>query len=215
MTASQSMPQMTDFDQSIDGAQSDIDLIALLGSRLCHDLISPMGAIGNGVELMAMSGAPMSPELQLIAESVTAANARLKFFRVAFGQAAADQRMGTPEVRGVLSEMSRSGRLNFVWDVEGDHPRRLVKMCFLSLLCLEAALPWGGVITIRAQNGTWTIEAESKKTKQDPALWAALSGDGVQVSAAQVQFALLPKEAARSRRAVAWDIEETRARISF
>lgn len=215
MTASQFMPQTTEIDQSDAGVTSDIDLIALLGSRLCHDLISPMGAIGNGVELMSMSGAPMSPELQLIAESVTAANARLKFFRVAFGQAAADQRLGTPEVRGVLSEMSRSGRLKFDWDAAGDHPRRLVKMCFLSLLCLEAALPWGGVITIREQNGTWTIAAEAKKTKPDPALWAALSNEVVQVSPAQVQFALLPKEAARIRRVLAWEIDETRAQITF
>jgi histidine phosphotransferase ChpT len=207
------MPETTDFGQS--DAPSELDLIALLGSRLCHDLISPMGAIGNGVELMAMSGALMSPELQLIAESVTAANARLKFFRVAFGQAAADQRLGTPEVRGILAEVARSGRLEFIWDVQGDHPRRMVKMCLLSLLCLETALPWGGVITIREHNGAWTIEAVAKRTKYDAVVWGALSGAPVQVSPSQVQFALLHMEAERNGRVLEWNIDETQARVTF
>ena len=218
MTAPQFMPQMAEFDQSVDTmteTQSEIDLLALLGSRLCHDLISPMGAIGNGVELMAMSGVQMSPELQLIAESVNAANARLKFFRVAFGQATSDQRLGTPEVRGVLAEMGRSGRLTYAWDVTGDHPRRSVKMCFLSLLCLEAALPWGGVVTLQEQDGAWRVEAQAKKTKCDSPLWAALDGSPIEVSPAQVQFALLPKEAARSGRKVIWEINDTNAHITF
>ena len=63
------------------------DLVALVGSRLCHDLISPLGAIGNGVELLTMTATTLSPELQLITESVAAANARIKFFRLAFGRA--------------------------------------------------------------------------------------------------------------------------------
>ena len=50
-------------------------IAALLGSRICHDLISPIGAISNGVELMQMSGADSSPELALISESVESANA--------------------------------------------------------------------------------------------------------------------------------------------
>ena len=72
----------------------DQDLSALLGSRICHDLISPLGAIANGVELLQMSGAAASPEVALIAESVANANARIRFFRVAYGIASAGQRVG-------------------------------------------------------------------------------------------------------------------------
>ena len=74
------------------------DLAALVGSRICHDLISPIGAIGNGVELMMMDRASASPELALIAESVASANARIRYFRVAFGTAGADQRIARSEV---------------------------------------------------------------------------------------------------------------------
>ena len=52
------------------------DLSALIGSRICHDLISPIGAIGNGVELLMMEGRA-GPEVALIAESVAAANAQI------------------------------------------------------------------------------------------------------------------------------------------
>ena len=70
--------------------QDKPDLAALIGSRICHDLISPIGAIGNGVELMMMDGTAKTPELALIAESVANANARIRYFRVAFGSAGAD-----------------------------------------------------------------------------------------------------------------------------
>ncbi len=62
------------------------DLVALIGSRICHDLISPIGAIGNGIELIGLSGAGAGPEMALISESVTNAQARIRFYyRVAFG----------------------------------------------------------------------------------------------------------------------------------
>ena len=62
------------------------NIAALIRSRICHDLISPIGAIGNGVELLTMSAsAGGSPELDLIADSVHNANARIRFFRIAYG----------------------------------------------------------------------------------------------------------------------------------
>jgi histidine phosphotransferase ChpT len=226
------MPQSNPFDQStaksssaaqgevcddatsVDQA-SDLDLVALLGSRLCHDLISPMGAIGNGVELLAMSGDAMSPELELIAQSVNAANARLKFFRVAFGQAAPDQRLGATEVRNLLRDMAATGRLAYDWQPLGDQSRQMVKLCFLALLCAETAMPWGGTVRMREDSGQWFIEGETKKTKGNPDIWSVLQGSAQDVSPAQIQFALLPKEAARYGKSIAWHMEETTLRITF
>ena len=87
----------------------DPDLAALLGSRICHDLISPLGAIGNGVELMLLEGGRHSPEMALISESVAHASARIRFFRVAFGTGSAEQRMGRPEVASILTDITRAG----------------------------------------------------------------------------------------------------------
>jgi histidine phosphotransferase ChpT len=200
--------------------ETEADLVALVGSRLCHDLISPLGAIGNGVELLAMSGLADSPEMRLISESVAAANARIKFFRIAFGQAAADQRIGSPEIVAVLQDISRGGRLSYQWLGAGDYARRAVKLVFLGLLCLEPALPWGGEVVISEDDGTWRLVARAKRTKPDPALWARLAGGATPqetdpVSPAQVQFALLPRAAGHQGRRIDWAVTETTAEISF
>ena len=84
--------------------QDKPDLAALIGSRICHDLISPIGAIGNGVELLMMDGAAQTPELALIAESVANANARIRFFRLAFGANAAHQKIARSEILSILAE---------------------------------------------------------------------------------------------------------------
>lgn len=191
------------------------DLAALVGSRLCHDLISPLGAIGNGVELLMLSALNVSPELQLVAESVGNATARLKFFRVALGQAGAEQRMGRPEIVTLLDDLARSNRLRFDWRAEGDQPRKEVKLAFLALLCLETALPWGGVIAIGKSGAGWSLSANASRAKPDPALWAQLDGAGGPVTPAQVQFALLLQEATRQDRQLRWEVTETGASLTF
>ena len=108
-----------------------LDLMSLLGSRICHDLISPLGAIGNGVELLAMSGTAAGPEMALISESVENANARIRFFRVAYGAAAEGQSLSRGEIVEILAGLGRSGRTTIQWQVEGPVPRRAAKLAFL------------------------------------------------------------------------------------
>jgi histidine phosphotransferase ChpT len=115
------------------------DLNALLGSRICHDLISPLGAIGNGVELLAMSGINAAPEIALISESVENANARIRFFRVAFGASSPGQMVGRPEIMSILNDMTKGGRLDIDWRPTDDVLRAQVKLAFLLLQCLESA----------------------------------------------------------------------------
>ncbi|MEX1663501.1 histidine phosphotransferase family protein [uncultured Thioclava sp.] len=190
---------------------NEMDLSALLGSRLCHDLISPLGAIGNGVELLAMSGQQRGPELDLIAQSVTAANARIKFFRVAFGQASSEQRLGRSEIAKLLGDLSGLGRISHHWQIAGDQARVDVKLAFLAVLCLETLLPFGGEIVAQDTPEGWEITAHSPKSRADLALWAALdeAGDAAgSITPAQVQFALLPREMARLGRRAKWEIYE-------
>jgi histidine phosphotransferase ChpT len=177
------------------------DLIALLGSRICHDLISPLGAIGNGVELLTMTGAVPGPELTLIAESVTNANARIRFFRIAYGAAAPGQGVARAEIRSILDDMTRGGRLKIDWGVAGDAARAEAKLAFLALQCLESALPFGGRIRVATDGGLWQIGAEAPKLKIEAPLWARLRGEGGgEITAAQVQFALFAAELERQDR---------------
>lgn len=198
-------------------ADTNIDLTALLGSRICHDLISPLGAIANGVELLMMAGTMAGPEVALIAESVAAANARIRFFRVAFGIASADQRIGRAEVMGILGDMTRGARLRIEWHGPPDAPRGAVKLAFLGLSCLETALPWGGQVTVHALGDAWTITARAEKIKIDDRLWARL-GKGAATSAltpAQIQFALMPDEVRRQGRLLALQIAPDLITITF
>lgn len=188
------------------------DLTALLGSRICHDLISPLGAIGNGVELLGLNGAAPGAELALIAESVDNANARIRFFRMAFGLASPEQRVGAPEAAGILADLWRGGRIRAVWHATGDRPRSEVKIAFLLLLCVESAMPWGGTVTIDHGDTGWTIRAEAARLRIDTAGWAALGHPSdagpAALTPAEVQFALLPGELAAQGRTLDLDIRE-------
>ncbi len=187
------------------------DLAALLGSRICHDLISPLGAISNGVELLEMSGGSIGPEIALISESVENANARIKFFRVAFGLAGDDQRLGAAEIRGILADMTRGGRLRIDWRAEGDLRRPEVKLVFLMLLCLETALPRGGEIAVTQEAGEWRIAARADNLRLDQRLWESLlnPNGGNPIGAAEVQFLLLPLLLRAAGRSLAMDLGET------
>ncbi len=200
-------------------------LAALLGSRLCHDLISPLGAIGNGVELLTLTGEwpglANSPELALITESVEAARARIRLFRMAFGAASGDQRLSQSEFVAVLKDAETGGRLKFLLEAPGDHARIRVKMVILGLMCLETALPWGGQVRILHNAGQWHLSGEATRIRQDPALWSCLTpaAPGRDMSshptAAEVQFPLLAAEAVRQNRALHWDIGDSHADIRF
>ncbi|MEM0946123.1 MAG: histidine phosphotransferase family protein [Pseudomonadota bacterium] len=192
------------------------DLSALLGSRICHDLISPLGAIGNGVELLSMSGISGAPEIALIAESVESANARIRFFRIAFGAASIGQAIPQSEVLDILGAMNRGGRLTIHWKVEGPLERVRVKLAFLLLQCLETAMPFGGEITISGSETGWFVLGKADRLKIDPDIWALLLVEPnveTDVSPAHVQFALVSDAAARAGRTLSTTFGEAEIRI--
>ena len=193
------------------------DITALVGSRICHDLISPLGAIGNGVELLAMSGAGQSPEMALIAESVDNANAKIRFFRVAYGGATDEQMISRSEITSTLSAVARGGRMSYFWEAEGDQRRRDVRIGFLLLQCFESAMPRGGDITVRRIDAGWELIAESSGFKIEQLLWDSLTNPRLRVSVnpAQVQFALLPDVLADAKRVLAVKIGTDRITARF
>ncbi|MCI2398307.1 histidine phosphotransferase family protein [Aliiroseovarius subalbicans] len=193
------------------------DLNALLGSRICHDLISPLGAIGNGVELMQLSGQAESPEMALIAESVENANLRIRFFRIAFGAASDGQMVGEKEVRTVLAPGVDGRKLEIDWALTGDQPRTVVKVIFLILQCFESAMPWGGHLRVSHDGDHWKVAGEAERLKVDPDLWELLSNPGAEVdlAAAQVQFALIGPELKRQGRKLGLTVSEHSISVEF
>ena len=198
-------------------ATTPVDLAALVGSRICHDLISPLGAISNGVELLSMTGAMTGPEMALISESVESANARIRYFRIAFGAADISQELGQPEILSVLADVTRGGRVRIDWTPAQNCARRDVKLAFLLLQCLDSAMPYGGQITVSEGQGRWNITGTSKKMKIAPEIWEALAckSGAVAVSAAEVHFGLIPDFLRSTGRRLQIELGETEINVSF
>ncbi len=177
-------------------AQDKPDFSALVGSRICHDLISPIGAIGNGMELLVMSGGGGSPEFELINSSVSNANARIRFFRIAFGHSEATQPVDITEVCDILSALSVGARVQFCCHHGSDIARNELRAIFLAMMCVENALPYGGEVTLRNVQDRWLIAAEQASGNAEK--WANLTGGGASdaISPGQVEFALLPQAVA-------------------
>ncbi len=174
--------------------QSNHNLAALIGSRICHDLISPIGAICNGIELMSLNGKPMSPEFALISESVDNANARIRFLRVAYGMASPGQMVNKSEIMSILEAVSAGMRVSFDWTPVGEISRARVQEVFLALQCFESAMPLGGVISVAQLDADqWEISGAAEPNRPDPALWQALSDPAshATIVPAHVQFAML------------------------
>jgi histidine phosphotransferase ChpT len=193
------------------------DLSALIASRICHDLISPIGAIGNGVELLTMErGGSDRPELALIAESAANANARIRFFRVSFGAASGDQRLARTEVLSILTDLGRAGRITYAWTSQGDLSRREVRLVFLLLQCLETVLPYGGRVEVAESATGWTLRAEAQRMKVDPVLWDILTNPDApaRVEAGQVHFALARRDLATLGKHLQAEISPTEIRLT-
>ena len=175
------------------------DLAALIGSRICHDIISPIGAINNGLELMQMTLGSEGPEAALIRQSCAAAEARVAFFRMAYGAAGDTQAIGPDEVRALLDRLAATGmRQRIDWQHEEPVPRSEVQLAFLGLQCMETALPTGGAVAVARRSGRWAFEVTEGAPRFEGAHWQALFTDGSADETAptlrpeHVQFALLP-----------------------
>jgi histidine phosphotransferase ChpT len=129
-----------------------LELAALLCSRVCHDLISPVGAIVNGLEVLDDNPKPEDREfaLDLIRKSAKTASARLQFCRLAFGAA------GSPGAQidlGDAQTMARGhledGKTTIAWNLPRLLlPKNRVKLLLNMLVIAQQTIPRGGVLTI-------------------------------------------------------------------
>lgn len=159
-------------DEHID---PDAHLADLVASRLCHDLVNPLGAIGNGVELLEMTGKADGPEMELIRDAVRAAEARIRLFRLAFGGAGPGQTTSLREAKLVVEGYFHQSRVTAVWVAEGDRPRLETKLAMLMLMCAETALPMGGTVRVGPDpTGQWQLDAAGPRMKVDQGLWDIL-----------------------------------------
>lgn len=173
--------------------RTDEELCALISSRICHDLINPMGAISNGLELLESVGKNLGPEFDLVSDSVANATSRLNYFRIAFGQAEPGTELRSAVLEKIVHDMFASRRFTpTIHTTSHAVPRQSARTMLLILLCVESAMALGGTLQVsEAPGGGWQIEATGRRMRLDEDLWQALrtATQPEEVSAGEVHFA--------------------------
>lgn len=170
---------------------SPIDLASLLCSRLCHDMLSPVGALSNGLELLAEEKDPEMRQrcFELLEQSAKASADKLKFFRLAFGAAGGfGDAVPVAEARALVDALAgASGRVTVNWMFGVDTlPKPAIKTLLnLALIGLDA-LVRGGTMDVGAElradgGGTGgiaeiVVRAAGQRVAFDPAIGQALEG---------------------------------------
>ncbi len=133
-------------------AMNDLDFAALLVSRVCHDLVSPVGAVVNGLEVLEDETdlAMRADALRLVAASAEQAAARLQFARIAFGAAgSAGAELDLSEVGRIVAGLLRGGKIELVWQAHPvNWPKDWAKLLMNSVLCAADCLPRGGRVEV-------------------------------------------------------------------
>lgn len=164
---------------------SPVDFASLLCSRLCHDLLSPVGALNNGLELLADENDPDMRQrcMELLGESARASANKLKFFRLAFGAAGGfgetvDSREARAAIEGLFDGHSR---VSLGWLIEDRVlPKPAIKVLLNLALIAGDALVRGGQLDIGAETRGDVIEivlrGDGARIVLDPELRSALEG---------------------------------------
>ena len=138
--------------------KKDAAVLELLASRICHDLISPVGAINNGVEFLQEAGPDEQEDgIELISHSAAAAAAKLQVFRIAYGAGGRDPNIKPEDVQRAFGAMvGADGKISQAWDPYGNlgpakpHPQAFCKMLMVGLMLAQECLPKGGAVSARA-----------------------------------------------------------------
>ena len=165
---------------------SQTDLAALLCSRLCHDMLSPVGALNNGLELLADEKDPAMRQrcLELLEQSARASASKLKFFRLAYGAAGGfGERVPAEEPRELLQTLTADDeRLALEWSVSETTMSKPAVKVLLNLAAMGLdALVRGGTLEVGAESRDGATEiavrASGPKVAFDDTVGRALSGE--------------------------------------
>jgi histidine phosphotransferase ChpT len=138
-------------------ALSALDLAALLCSRVCHDLISPVGAIVNGLEVLEEDKNEETRvfALELIKKSAQQASVKLQFCRLAFGAAgSAGAQIDLGEAEKVARGLLADDKTTIVWNLPRELlPKNRVKLLLNMLIIAVGCIPRGGTLKVDPADG--------------------------------------------------------------
>jgi histidine phosphotransferase ChpT len=164
---------------------NDLEFAALLVSRVCHDLVSPVGAVVNGLEVLEDETdlAMRAEALRLVAASAEQAAARLQFCRIAFGAAGSSgAELDLAEVGRIMKGLLKGGRAELVWQAHAvNWPKDWAKLLMNVVLSAADCLPRGGRVTVDVSRDAtvpgFKVTAEGTVVRLLPESERALLGD--------------------------------------
>jgi histidine phosphotransferase ChpT len=202
-------------DSSIDA----LDLAALLCSRVCHDLISPVGAIVNGLEVLEEEKDEATKEfaLDLIKKSARTASAKLQFCRIAFGAAgSAGAQIDLGDAENIARGFLEDDKTKLAWNLpRALSPKNRVKLLLNMLIIAGQAIPRGGQLTVvpigSGDSMGFKVSASGLNAKVPPTVPPLITGDigGEAIDAHRIQpfYAGLLAKACGLKATVAMDGE--------
>lgn len=164
---------------------NDLEFAALLVSRVCHDLVSPVGAVVNGLEVLEdeTDAGMRADALRLVVQSAEQAAARLQFARIAFGAAgSAGAELDLSEVSRKIIGLLKGGKVELEWKGPAvNWPKDWAKLLMNATLVGADCLPKGGRVTVEAAaEGTapsFTVIARGPVVRLQPEVETALLGE--------------------------------------
>ncbi|MDP9195335.1 MAG: histidine phosphotransferase family protein [Pseudomonadota bacterium] len=158
----------------------DLHVLELLCSRICHDLIGPVSAVGNGIELMEEEGEDMAGDaIALIAHSAQQASRKLAMFRLAYGTGGNSSSVPLDQLAPVASGFFEGGKTQLSW-FEGGlsslDARGAVRLLACMLLLAEEVLVYGGTVTLSETGEGFSVLMEGRAAGLKSETRAALEG---------------------------------------
>jgi histidine phosphotransferase ChpT len=165
----------------MDQKLSDLDLSALLCSRVCHDIISPVGAIANGLELMDdpdVDADMKSTALDMVRSSAKTATSKLKFCRIAFGASgSAGAHIDLGEAGEIAKAFVGDEKIKLDWQAPRENrPKAEVKLVLNMMMLAMAGIPRGGLVTVTVEGRDFVVTAQGERAKVPQAMADVLTG---------------------------------------
>ncbi len=165
----------------------DLRVVELLSSKLCHDLISPVSAINNGVELIEdIGGSVVDEAMKLIGDSAVLAAGRLRLYRLAYGRAGSEENLGAKDVKPVVEAYFGGGKVVLDWpesvSSEEISPVHGAMKVLLNLMVLgEEILAYGGamnlsVVELSGEGKEVCLRVSGRAAQLNDSLKQALNG---------------------------------------
>ena len=174
---------------------SEIEFAALLVSRVCHDLVGPLGAVVNGMEVLEDERDPAmrADAIKLVTMSADQALARIQFMRIAFGAAgSAGAELDLGEIGRLITGLLEGGKIALTWNVPRLYwAKDWAKLLMNATLLAADCLPRGGTVVVEIGADPLTpsfhIRAQGLNARVTDAVDLALKGDDANVDARHVQ----------------------------